>query len=161
MNAKEKDIMIYGLGLEEERALEVIPETKTPELTRKRTKQYKFLRAFVETGGIIQQALRDTKIPHNTYKNWVRYDQVFLEAMEKAKLDTIILLEGEVVRRGYQGYYEPVFFQGQEVGKIKKFSDQMLKLRLCRLDPSYKEGPVTNIGVQGADVKISFIDPKS
>jgi hypothetical protein len=49
------------------------------------------------------------------------------------------VLEKEIHRRGVEGVEEPVFYEGCEVAKVKKYSDRMLELKAKRFIPQYRE----------------------
>lgn len=48
-------------------------------------------------------------------------------------------IEGEISRRGMEGWEEPVFYHGDQCGTIRKFSDQLLLALARRNIPEYRE----------------------
>jgi hypothetical protein len=50
-------------------------------------------------------------------------------------------LEAEARRRALEGWLEPVFYQGQQVGEVRKYSDRMLELLLKAQRPEKFQGP--------------------
>jgi len=51
---------------------------------------------------------------------------VLLEAMER-----------ECDRRAMRGVNEPIYYQGEKVGFVKKYSDPLLMFRMKKLNPAY------------------------
>ncbi len=60
-----------------------------------------------------------------------RNDPEFNKAWKAAEAIGLDALEDEVTRRGTEGWEEPVFYQGEVCGHIRKFSDTLL---MCRLN---------------------------
>lgn len=58
-------------------------------------------------------------------------------------------VEAETIRRAMIGIEEPVFYQGNEVGKVRKFSDHLLLAILKRYDPAYREKTQVDLNVAG------------
>lgn len=155
----KRDLELYGLGLPEEEVADLLPTTRDPRMIEAKAKQQCLLNAYVHNGGMIMESCNEVGVKYYTHKSWLRRDPIYARAFEIAVQDTVEVLEEEVVRRGKHGYDEPVFYQGAEVGKIKKFSDNLLMFRLKKLDPSYKDKSDTNIGIAGKDIKIAFVEP--
>ena len=156
---KETEMLLYGLGLPEEVAKDLIPTEADPILTEKRIKQQKFLHAFIETCGMVNKAASQAGVDPTTTRYWRKTDPVFAEAYEVAKMETIALLEEEVVRRAYVGVDRNVYHKGQIVDTVKDLSDLLLMFYLKKLDPSYRENATANIGIMGQDFTIQFVDP--
>lgn len=57
-------------------------------------------------------------------------DTDFATAWDEAVNIAIDTLEQEARRRAYEGVDEPVFYQGEEVGYIRKYSDTLLMFLL-------------------------------
>lgn len=72
---------------------------------------------------------------------WAAADELAIQRMER-----------EADRRGVNGWDEPIFHQGKQVGKVKKHSDTLLIFRLKAKRPEvYRE----RIGVD-ANVNVTF-----
>jgi hypothetical protein len=90
--------------------------------------------------GIIKSAADLTGINRDTVDNWRKSDRVFAERMDRAKMDAADVAEAELRRRAIEGWTEPVFQGGIEVGTVRKFSDNMLALHIKALKPTeYRE----------------------
>lgn len=150
---------IYSLGLQDEVGKELLPAQADVALYRKRRKQLRFIKAYIANGGMIGDACKTSRMSHSVYLGWKTKDPVFAAAMEKANMLTIDILEAEAIRRGVHGYDEPVFYQGNIVGNIRKYDSNLIIFRLKKLDPSYRDSHQTNIGVAGNTIKIEFVDP--
>lgn len=69
-------------------------------------------------------------------------------------------------KRGVEGWEEPVFYQGVEVGTIRKYSDRMLEIQAKRHVPEYRDKAQVDVNVSGgvlvaaASVAVPPKDPK-
>ena len=156
----EKEMRIYMLRLPDDTAKEYVPDKHDIRIYKKRLKQLIFIDEYIKTGGLVKQACQAAGVSVGAFYKWTANDTLFLEAFERSKAKTLPVLEEEMVRRGLHGYLEPVYYQGERVGEIRRYSDKLLKDRIARLDPRYKDVNQTNIGIQGEDIKISFTEPK-
>lgn len=77
------------------------------------------------------------------------YDEAKLRATE-IRID---MLEEELHRRSTEGIDEPVFYQGEECGKIRKYSDTLLQFALRSLKPEVFRDSL-NINVEKLDAQI-------
>lgn len=127
-----------------------------PEPNKKPLKpnQRAFLAAFAEIG-TIRKAAEAAQTSRTQHWEWLKnpvYAEAFLEAGENAA----DLLEAEARRRAIEGTDEPVFFQGEQCGQIRKFSDTLLIFllkgrrkevfnNLDTLPPSEKDDRIINI----------------
>lgn len=80
-------------------------------------------------------------------------DERFSRAWAEALGVAVMTLEDEAVRRGRDGYEEPVFYQGAQVGVIRRYSDTMLIFLLKSHKPSVYNPP-NIIGGTGKDGSI-------
>lgn len=156
----DKEMRIYMLRLPDDAAQDYVPEKHDIRIYKKRLKQLIFIDEFIKTGGMVKQACSAAKVSVGAYYKWLANDSLFIEAFERSKANTLPILEEEMIRRGLHGYLEPVYYQGELVGEVRKYSDKLLKDRIARLDPRYKDGSQTNIGIQGENIKISFVPIK-
>lgn len=95
----------------------------------KRPNQVKFLKAFVVLG-MISRAAEQAGINRESHYDWLKrfpeYKAAFDEAYEMAG----DLLEDEAFRRAHDGYDKPVFYEGQECGVVREYSDSLMALQL-------------------------------
>lgn len=84
-----------------------------------------------------------------------RTDPDFAKLWEEAAKVGAARLEDEARRRAIEGYEEPTFYQGQECGRIRKYSDTLL---ICLLRAHHPEKYRDNVrqeisGPEGTPVR--------
>lgn len=84
-----------------------------------------FLCAYMDTYHIGRSA-QIARIGINKVGKWRQLDAEFKEAFEEIVLAQCAELEAEAYRRAVTGTDEPVIQRGQEVGKIRRYSDSLL-----------------------------------
>ena len=108
-------------------------------------KKKKFLACLKSTGNI-SEAARFAKVNRLTPYNWREADPAFAKAWEEALDEYADRLEKEADRRAVEGWLEPVFYEGEECGHKRKFSDTLLIFRLKALRPEkYRERVETEV----------------
>jgi hypothetical protein len=96
---------------------------------RQAARQAAFLTNYAEFG-IIGTAAREAGIDRQTVYDWRKASKEFAAAMDAALEESTDKLEREATRRAREGWLEPVYQQGQEVGTVRKYSDSLLTLML-------------------------------
>lgn len=118
-------------------------------------KRKKFLEKLRETAnvtlaassiGITRQHMYDLK----------REDERLAEEWDNAVAEGADILEAEAWRRGYQGYQEPVFYQGEICGTVIKYSDRLLErlLEAHKPDKFSRRQINTNQGPDGGPMQM-------
>lgn len=98
-----------------------------------------FLTSFAEMG-TITHAAKATGIDRQTHYNWLESDPEYAERFKEADEQATDNLEREARRRAVAGVEEPVFYQGDIVGHIRKMSDTLLIFLLKGAKPEkYRE----------------------
>lgn len=88
----------------------------------------------------ITAAAQAAEVPSSTLKLWIRTDPVFASAWAEAREAAADRLEQEIIRRAADGYLEPVYYQGKQVGTVRKFSDLLAIFALKAMRPEkYRE----------------------
>ena len=64
-------------------------------------------------------------------------------------------LDAEIDRRGVDGIDKPVYYKGERVDTVKEYSDNLLMFRRKKLDPTYRDNYVVNVGTK--DIKVTSI----
>lgn len=106
---------------------------------RAMTRDQKFFDTIAE-GRTIQDACKAAGYSAKSVYRWREEDEAFAAQWALALRCALDLLEGAADIRGRDGYVEPIFFQGDEVGNKRKYSDALLLARLKALNPAaYRE----------------------
>ena len=88
----------------------------------------------------------------NARKKDPEFDRGVLMAIEEG----YDMLEEEARRRAVDGVLEPVFYRGVEVGKIRKYSDQLLTTLLKGYRPK-RFNPGAKINVDSGGEKVTMV----
>ena len=81
-------------------------------------------------------------------------DEEFAEEWDSAIGEAIDMLESEARRRAVDGFEEPVYYKGVQVGAVRKYSDRMLELLLKGHLPEKYKDRVQHSG----DVKVNVTE---
>lgn len=116
-------------------------------------KRNAFLRELFLNGGMVIPAAKAVGYvnPQPLY-HYRKQNEEFAEAWDEVIEMAGDLVEAEVYRRAIHGVKEPVFYKGEIVGYVNKFSDRLAELLLKRHKPEYREtgregGVNINVGV--------------
>jgi hypothetical protein len=105
-------------------------------------KRAKLLAAFGD-GLSVAVAAQRAGVGRSTAYDWRARDPEFAKAWDEAIETGTDVLEDEAVRRAVHGTDEPVFFQGQACGTVRRYSDTLLIFMLkARRPDKFKERPV-------------------
>jgi hypothetical protein len=85
----------------------------------------RFLKAFAKSGNITQAA-KAARVTRQSVYLHRQADPAFETAFLDAQEEATDLLELEARRRAETGTLKPVYQQGEEVGKVREFSDTLL-----------------------------------
>jgi hypothetical protein len=103
----------------------------------------KWLAAYA-MGASQAMAARAAKVGHSTAEYHLKNDPDFAAQAEAAKAHAIDLLHARAMQRCLEGDCEPVFWQGIEIGHVRKF-DSRLTVELLRAHmPERFKTPVTS-----------------
>ena len=80
----------------------------------------------LRTGQSVSGACKAASIIRRTAYKWRDADPDFAKAWDHAIEDGTDALEDEARRRAFEGAEEPVFYQGKQVGTVRKYSDTLL-----------------------------------
>jgi hypothetical protein len=122
---------------------------RTPE-TRER-----FLALLAETG-YVDQASKAAGFPRRqTVYEWREADPDFAQAWDDALEAYTQALEAEADRRGMRGVPEPVYWRGEQVGTVQKYSDVLLMFRLNGMRPEKYRQRHEHTGKDGQPINVS------
>lgn len=98
-----------------------------------------FLEAYARLGNAVAAA-EETGIDRSTHKFWLKSSAAYRAAFELAEDAATEALEREARRRALDGREDPVYFNGQQVGTVRKYSDLLLMFLLKAKRPEvYRE----------------------
>jgi hypothetical protein len=101
-------------------------------------KQAAFLAAYAKSAIILTSA-QEAGISRQTVYDWLEHDQAFSLAYHRAKEDARDIIRAEILRRGKDGWDEPVYQLAQYAGTVRKYSDTLLIFHAKMLMPEYRE----------------------
>ncbi len=97
------------------------------------------LAALAETGNV-SKAAEAAGVGRTTHYLWAREDPEYARAADSAMETAADVLEEEARRRAHDGVDEPVFYQGEVCGTVRKYSDTLLIFLLKGAKPDkYRE----------------------
>lgn len=91
------------------------------------------------TGDTIHASATACGVPIGTLYRWRRADSVFKATLKDAYDAGTDVLEQEAIRRGVHGVEKPVFYQGEEISRIREYSDVLLMFVLKKRNPAFRE----------------------
>lgn len=98
-------------------------------------KKAQFLARLSEYGNVTRAA-EDCELSRVYLYQTKREDELFAVEWEEAARVGAARLEDEARRRAVEGWQEPVWYQGEEVGAVRKYSDTLL---ICLLKAHHPE----------------------
>ncbi len=126
-------------------------DNRTARTDKKRTA---FLISLIETGGNVSRACEVAGLARQRVYEWRTVDEQFALAWDEAVETGTEELEQEARRRAYSGVDEPVFYQGEACGTIRKYSDTLLIFLLKGRKPDkYRERFTIDVNKLDADIE--------
>jgi hypothetical protein len=137
-------------------------KTKAQDPRSTREKQKEFLQAWCVTFSIVRAA-EIARVSRDLHYDWCRKDKRYAQAFERRKDTATNYLESEAITRAGDGWLEPVYYQGDVCGQVRRFDSGLLQFLLRGLLPQ-KYGAKTEVsGPQGTPlaikVDIEFVKP--
>lgn len=109
-----------------------------------------FLAALAH-GKCVLDACEETGIGQSSAYDWRHEDEAFAEdwdaAYDKGAHARLAKLSKHAMERATEGWLEPVFYEGQECGHKRRFSDTLLVALLKRHDRGY----IDRMALEGGD----------
>ena len=134
-----------------------MPKRKTD--TSVHLKKRAFLSAYVKTG-TVAGAASAARIGRTSHYEWLEKDKEYASSFAEAKEEATDNLEQEARRRAVDGVLEPVFWQGELVGRVRKYSDTLLIFLLKGAHPGKYRENVRLTGDEQHPLTFRFIDPR-
>lgn len=122
---------------------------------KKRAKQRSsFLRQLRQTGGNVSRSCELAGVSRQTVYDWRESDESFALQWNEAVEFGTDELEEEARRRAFRGVDEPVFYQGDECGTVRKYSDTLLIFLLKGRKPDkYRERVTIDVNKLDTDIE--------
>lgn len=114
-------------------------DTKTDETARRKGRFLRYLRQCPN----VADACRRAGIPRSLVYVWKRKDEEFKTAWEDAELEAVGALERSAYMRATVGVLEPVYYQGEKKGHIRRPSDMLAKHLLGSYDSRHRHSAET------------------
>lgn len=109
----------------------------------------KFLELCLEHGPHVSRHAYAVGVSPATEIRHRKKDPEYAAAFEHMQEMWKARLEEEVIRRGRDGWDEPVFYQGAQVGVVRKYSDTLLMALVKKYDPQYWDKNQVDLTVNG------------
>lgn len=103
--------------------------TNRARANRDEAKREKFLAELAKSCNV-SASCRVAGIGRQTAYDWREKDEAFALAWDGAEQEAVDRLEQEAWRRAVDGFEEPVFHQGEEVARVRKYSDKLIEILL-------------------------------
>jgi hypothetical protein len=98
-----------------------------------------FFAALAETANV-SKACAAIAVSRRTAYNWREADPGFAAGWDRAMKAAVLGLEDEAHRRAFEGLDKPVFYQGEECGTVREYSDTLAIFLLKAHNPEkYRE----------------------
>lgn len=116
----------------------------------------KFLRLFADMG-VVYRAAAASNVHRSEVYRTIHEDPAFAAAFEEARRTFVERAEAEVYRRGMEGWEEPVYQGGEQVGTVRKYSDVLLLANLNANAPEKwrRTSRVEQTGPGGGPIQIA------
>lgn len=112
-----------------------------------------FLKELRDNGGFVGKACEVVAVSKQTVYNWRQSDPQFEAEWDRAVELATEDLEKEVRRRALLGVEEPVFYQGEICGTVRKYSDSLLMFAIKARKPEYRDRITVDVNKLDADIE--------
>lgn len=116
-----------------------------------------FLEVLGKTANVTEAA-RSAGIGRMTAYDWRSADEAFAKAWDDALEVSVDALEAEARRRAVEGWEEPVFQGGKDVGTIRRYSDRMLEILLKGHRPKFRENQRIEVSGPNGGPVVTVVD---
>jgi hypothetical protein len=135
---------------------------KQPDNRTTQQRMDEFLSAYAESCNILW-ASRRAQIARRTHYDWKETRPNYAKAFARAKEWAADYLEAMAIERATDGWLEPVFYQGEQCGTVRRFDGGLMQLLLRGLKPQVYGSKTEITGPAGSPVqaKIEVVFVKS
>lgn len=116
-------------GPKKKAGLKVRRKTSRRSATTTNRAKAKFVEILAESCNV-SAAARASGFDRDTFYVWRERDPQFSAAWDQAEKESADALEAEARRRAYDGILEPVFFHGEQVALVTRYSDRLMEVLL-------------------------------
>lgn len=81
------------------------------------------------------RAAKAVPMDKKLHYRWLKTSSGYAAAFQRARDEFADMLEAEAIRRAREGALEPVFYQGEKVGAVRRFSDGLAMFLLRGFRP--------------------------
>lgn len=92
--------------------------------------------ALATNCGDFYGACRETLLSPQFVKRWMADDAEVKDRLSNATEVGALQIESAAIERSVRGYTEPVFYKGEEVGEVRKYSDSLHAILLKKRLPA-------------------------
>jgi len=110
--------------------------------------------------GMISKAAQQAGIHRRTHYTWLEQDPEYAAIFTRMREEVTDLLEEEAWRRAREGVTEDVFYRGEKVGEITRYSDTLLIFLLKGANPR-KYAEFSKHEITGDGLKIVIDGPEA
>lgn len=129
-------------------------ESDVTEMTPKRARKGPmFIKELRANGGFVSKACETVIISRQTAYRWRAEDPSFAAEWDRAVELATEDLEEEARRRAFEGFDEPVFYQGEVCGHIRKYSDSLLMFAIKARKPEYRDRITVDVKQLDSDIE--------
>jgi hypothetical protein len=125
-------------------------------------RQRDFLKAYVDTLNV-ERAAEVAKVDRSSHYRWLLRDEKYAAAFERRKQHAGQYLEAEAITRAGEGWLEPVYYQGEVCGQVRRFDSGLMQFLLRGLLPEKYAAKQEISGPQGAPlqakIEVVFVKP--
>jgi|SRR5882724_9761746 len=112
-----------------------------------------FLVELRQNGGFVGKACEAVKVSKPSVYAWRKRHVVFASAWDRVVDLATEDLEREARRRAHDGVEEPVYYQGEVVGHIRKYSDTLLMFTIKARKPEYRDKIQVDVKQLDSDIE--------
>lgn len=113
----------------------------------------RFLIAFAQTGRVTSAA-REAEIERTSHYRWMHEDEAYRAAFEDCRRWVCLRIEEGLVERLIDGWEEPVYHNGEQIGTKRKYDNAACLRYLERVNPKVFGGNEPVEGVEKVSTEV-------
>lgn len=120
----------------------------------------RYIAEYARTG-LKMKSASNIGVDYGAIKNLAEMDEEFQQNIIAAYNTYRENLEREAHARAVEGWEEPVYYQGTQIGTIRRKSDRMLELMLKRHIPEFRDHQKVDMNVTGGVLAVPGLQKDS